>query len=157
MDNLQFPCNVCPHINSEKAMILGRLRYVLLESETVAVRWWMGLVSLGYAAFLPFVDSHFEYSVSLQLMPSWMWSLLFVISGASLIQGVISRRYNLLGCALEGVLSSLTWVALGITTSISQGIPGATMVASLIALWILVRYPTWIDHTQVNLRRRKHE
>lgn len=138
-------------------MILGRLRYVLLESETVAVRWWMGLVSLGYAAFLPFVDSHFEYSISLQLMPSWLWSLLFVITGASLIQGVISRRYNLIGCALEGVLSSITWVSLGITTSISQGIPGATMVASLIALWILVRYPTWVDHTQVNLRRRKHE
>lgn len=157
MDNLQFPCNVCPHINSEKAMIIGRLKYVLMESETVAVRWWMGLVSLGYAAFLPFVDSHFEYSVSLQLMPSWMWSTLFVITGVSLIQGVISRRYNLLGCAMEGVLSTITWVSLGITTSISQGIPGATMVASLIALWILVRYPTWVDHTKHEIRRRKHE
>lgn len=128
-------------------MISRRLRYVLLESETVAVRWWFGLVSVGYAMFLPLVDTHFEYSVSVAVMPAWIWSILFFIIGFSLLYGVIFRIYNKVGWFLEGVLCTATWVALGITTSISQGMPGATMAASLIAVWILVRYPTWTDHS----------
>lgn len=148
MDNFQFSCNVCPYNPCEKSMIWSRLRYVLMESETVAVRWWMGLVSLGYAAFIPNVDSHFEYEWALKFMPSWLWSVLFLIVGASLLHGVITRRYSVIGCALEGALGAFTWASLGITTSISQGIPGATMCASLIAIWILARYPTWVDHVE---------
>lgn len=120
-----------------------RLRYALLESETVAVRFFFGFVSLGYAFFLPHVADHFEYSVSLMLLPPSVWSAGFAISGAALIYGVITCNFNRFLFTLEGVLGAFMWVTLGITSSMSQGTVGATAFASVIALWIMVRYPAW--------------
>lgn len=123
--------------------IAERMRYVLLESETVAVRFFFGFVSLGYAIFIPHVQDHFEYKVSLMLFPSWMWAIGFALSGLALLYGVITCRYSRLLFTFEGVLGAFSWVALGITSSMSQGTVGATAFASVIALWIMVRYPKW--------------
>lgn len=121
----------------------NRLRYVLLETETVAVRFFFGFVSLGYAFFLPHVKDHFEYKISMMLFPSWVWAIGFATCGAALIRGVITCKYSRAGYILEGVLSAFMWVLLGITSSMSQGTVGATAFASVIAGWIMVRYPKW--------------
>lgn len=123
--------------------IAERMRYVLLESETVAVRFFFGFVSVGYAIFIPHVSEHFEYQVSLMLFPAWLWALGFGLSGLALLYGVITCKYSRLFFMFEGVLGSFSWVSLGITSSMSQGTVGATAFASVIALWIMVRYPKW--------------
>lgn len=120
-----------------------RLRYVLLETETVAVRFFFGFVSIGYAFFLPHVVDHFEYHISLMLMPAWAWSFGFLLCGSALMHGVITCKYSRLGFFLEGIVSAFMWVLLGITSSMSQGTVGATAFASVIAGWIMVRYPKW--------------
>lgn len=121
----------------------GRLQYVFLESETVAVRAFFGSVSLGYALFIPRVDGHFEYHLALQAIPAWVWSMAFLIHGLSVWYGIITCRATPLLYVLEGWVGSFTWVLMGILTSASQGVVGPTFVASFIAGWLLVRYPLW--------------
>lgn len=124
-------------------LLVDRLREVLLESETVAVRLFLGAMALGYAAYMPSTDYHPQYYFALQWVSPYIWSTAFFIHGAALIYGVMSKRYSFILLLLEGVLGSFTWVALGIATSISSGVPGPTLAASFVAGWVLVRYPSW--------------
>lgn len=121
-----------------------RLRYVLLESETVAVRAFFGLISIGYAMFMLSVEKHTEYNLALSILPYWIWSLGFLIHGVSVWYGIISQKSSFALLILEGFLGAGIWLTLGICTSAAQGLPGPTLMASTIAIWQFVRYPRWM-------------
>lgn len=121
---------------------MNRLRYVLFGSETTATRFWFGLVSIGFGLFCSQINGHWEYAVAVQIMPPLVWSALFILYGATVVTGVFTQYYSapLLGVKLVGVFC---WTAMGITTSIAQHTIGATVFGSLVAMWIVMRYPTW--------------
>jgi hypothetical protein len=115
-----------------------------MGSETLALRFWFGLVSIGFAAFLLFeAVSHWEYAVSFSFMPHWAWATLFAINGAALLLGAITKRYSKVHLLVEGGLGVFLWVAMGITSMISQGTPGAITMSMFISVWLCIRYPTW--------------
>ncbi len=120
-----------------------RLRYVILESETVAVRAFFGLISIGYAIFMLSIEGHTEYNIALAIFPNWLWAAGFLIHGISVWYGIVAQKANLALLILEGFLGAGIWIGLGICTSAAQGLPGPTLMASSIAIWQFVRYPRW--------------
>lgn len=123
--------------------LLDRLCYVFLRSETVAVRAFFGILSFAYGLYIPHTIYFAEYGSALLWMPAWLWALLFHAHSAALWFGIFTRKFNAVMLALEGVLGVFVWVALGLATTMAQGIPGPTLAATPVAIWILVRYPTW--------------
>lgn len=123
--------------------VLSRLRYVFLESETVAVRAFFGILSFCYGLYIPHTVYFEEYGSALLWMPAWMWAAMFHVHSVSLWCGILFKKHNAVMLALEGVLGVFVWVALGLATTMAQGMPGPTLAASPVAIWILVRYPTW--------------
>lgn len=120
-----------------------RLRYVFLESETVAVRAFFATITLGYALFMPHAAETPQYEVALMLMPAWVWSVGFALNGSALLYGVMTRKSGKFLLALEGMLGVVVWLTMGIATAVASGTVGPTMMASFIAIWIYVRYPEW--------------
>jgi len=125
--------------------VLGRLRYVILHSETVAMRFWMAIISLGYGGFMFSMDVEklSLYAPAVAFLPAWAWGVMFVTSGAAMLYGVLRPRLSRITMFLESYLSIFAWCSLGITLSIPQGAPGPTLYASLIPFWLLMRYPPW--------------
>ncbi len=123
-----------------------RLLWLAIYSETTSSRFWFGLLSLGYASFMSFSDyaAHpgSSYVLMFHIAPAWVWSLAFTTNGLALIYGAITRKYSTFLLLLEGVLGIAAWSAAAAATTIEQGAPGGTTVGALIALWVLVRYPT---------------
>lgn len=123
-----------------------RIVLLTLYSETIASRFWFGLLSIGYASMLAFSTSphavNSPYLLMFDLAPDWVWIVGFTTHGLSLIYGAFTRKYNTFLLLLEGVLGVACWSAAGATTTIAQGAPGGTTVGALISLWVLVRYPT---------------
>lgn len=125
------------------SIFFERLRVVLLEEPTGNVRFFFGLIAIGYGFVIPGFSAHPMYAMSMEWFNPWIWTAAFMISGIALVWGALSSKPTRLGFILEGVLSWVAWFLLGLTTAVSQGMPGPTFFASLIAGWILVRYPTW--------------
>lgn len=120
------------------------IKYILLQSETVAVRFWFGLVSIFYSLFLSAeAVNHWEYTITFDLMPAWMWSCLLAFNGISYIRSSLTNKYGINSMLMEGILGTLLWVSLSITSMMSQGTPGAVTVAGALSVWLLIRYPTW--------------
>ncbi len=123
-----------------------RALWLVLYAETTASRFWFGLLSLGYASFMSFSEyaSHpgSSYVLMFNIAPDWVWSLAFVIHGFALLYGAFTRKYSTFLLLLEGVLGVAVWSAAAAATTLEQGAPGGTTVGALIALWVLIRYPT---------------
>lgn len=123
-----------------------RMIWLTLYTETTSSRFWFGLLSLGYASFMFFSEyaSHpgSSYVLMFKIAPDYIWSLAFVIHGLALIYGAFTRKYSTFLLILEGVLGVAVWSAAAAATTLEQGAPGGTTVGALIALWVLVRYPT---------------
>lgn len=125
------------------ADLYARLREVFLESETVAVRFFLGMMALGYAIYMPATTYHQHYALANQWIHPAIWSVFFLLHGSALMYGVITQRYSLFLMIVEGFLGAFVWLVLGIATSVAQGVPGPTLAAALVAGWVLVRYPSW--------------
>ncbi len=123
-----------------------RAAWLTLYSETTAARFWFGLLSLGYASFLVFSEyAHHpgsSYVLMFKIAAEWVWATAFILNGLALLYGSFTRKYNTFLLLLEGVLGVAVWSAAAAATTIEQGAPGGTTVGALIALWVLVRYPT---------------
>lgn len=123
--------------------MIDRLRYVLFCSETSGTRFWFGLLTVGFAAYMGVAADPQEYALALQIMPTWAWATALLINGLFLVAGVFTQRFSFALMMVEGVLGTFAWSVMGIATSISLGLPSAPLVASLVSIWILMRYPTW--------------
>lgn len=124
-------------------MIWERLRVILLEEPTGALRFFFGLGAVGYSLAMPAFADYPMYALSVELAPMWVWSALFAANGTALIIGSISNKPSRLMHFLEAVIGMAVWLGMGITTSLAQGVPGPTFFASIISVWLYVRYPSW--------------
>lgn len=123
--------------------LFERLRVILLEEPTGNVRFFFGLISIGYAMFLPSTVGHYMYRLAFEWVNPWLWCTGFMVSGIALVVGSIQGRPSRTMFVLEGVLSGIVWGGMGLATTLSQGMPGPTLFACFIAGWIFVRYPAW--------------
>lgn len=120
------------------------IRQILLFGDTKLLRFWLGLMSLFFAVFMGgSAGDHWEYFLTFKLLPPSIWSALLTINGAALIIGVITGRYGYFGLCMEGILGTVTWSVIGITSMISQGSLGTVTVAILVNVYLIIRYPTW--------------
>lgn len=124
-------------------MSMDRLRQILLEEPTGSIRFFFGLSAIGYALAIPAFFDYPMYIIAFQVAPAWVWSAAFAANGAALVIGAMSNNPSRHMHALEAVLGVLVWLGMGVTTSLAQGMPGPTFFASLIAVWLYVRYPAW--------------
>lgn len=121
----------------------SRLRQILLCDPTGNVRFFFGLITIGYAVFMPQAGPNPVYQVALQWVSPFAWSALFAINGVALVYGSLTNRPSRIMYCLEGWLGVSSWMTLGIATAIAQGMPGPTLFLAFIAGWVLVRYPEW--------------
>lgn len=124
-------------------MIIDRLRHILLEEPTGALRFFFGLGAVGYAFAMPNFSDYPMYQLALSVLPAWVWSAAFAANGSALIYGSLTNKPSRLMHFLEAVLGVTVWLGMGVTTAMAQGVPGPTFFASLIAVWLYVRYPSW--------------
>ncbi len=120
------------------------LGYILLQSETSAVRFWFGLTTFFFGIFFASNSAaQWEYAITFIVMPHWMWGIGFMMSGAAVFRGAITRKYSILTMFFESILGTALWVGVAISSMMSQGSPGAVTIAALMSIWLLIRYPTW--------------
>ena len=120
------------------------LLYILLQSETTAVRFWFGLTSLFFGLFMwTHPEAKWEYLVTYIIMPHWMWGIGFMVSGAAVLIGAVTKKYSWTSMFFEAILGTVLWVSVSVSSMMSQGSPGAVTIAGLMSMWLLVRYPTW--------------
>ena len=125
-------------------MFFVLLAELLIAGDTRMLRFWFGLTSIAFAAFISFgAPSHWEYGIAFMVLPHYVWSALLLVSGAALVYGAVTCHFDRLMLVLEGFIGAATWSALSITTMIAQGTIGAVTIAALINLYLLLRYPTW--------------
>lgn len=123
-----------------------RLHWLVLHSQTTATRFWLGVASFGYASLL-FSTKNIEHTsesfhLMMQLAPAHIWAMCFSIHGIALWYGAVTRTFSQILLLVEGVLGSAIWVGAAASYAIAQGIFGPTAAGALIAIWLLVRYPT---------------
>lgn len=127
-----------------KVINVSPLAYILLKSETSAIRFWFGLTSFFFGVFLASNSaSHWEYLITFIVMPHWAWGTGFMISGAAMIRGAITSKFNTVIMFLESILGTMLWVGVAASSMMSQGGPGAVTIAATMSIWLLIRYPTW--------------
>lgn len=129
-----------------KGMIRRKLRFVFIFSQTSAVRFFFSLCSLWVSALLLGDDyrEHIAGSIDLllSLAPRYCWASAFFVHGSSVLYGVLLDRYSKILLMSEGVLGAALWTAAGVALSISQSSISGVIIASLVSVWLLVRYPT---------------
>lgn len=124
-------------------MISDRLKHILLEEPTGALRFFFGFGAIGYALALPGFEGYPMYSLAFHWLGVWWWCAGFAINGVALVVGSLTNKPGLLMYYLEGILGLAVWLMMGLATALAQGMPGPTFFASFIAIWIYVRYPEW--------------
>ena len=127
--------------------VYARLKWLILQADTVAVRFWFSLAGLGFCVdTLSGPISAREHAMFL-LAPQLVWFGLFALHACALLHGVFTKRFNTVLLMLEGVLGTALWGAVSVVTMLTQGGPNATVAGALIAFWLLVRYPTHWEYT----------
>lgn len=128
--------------------MLNELKILLLIGPTQMLRLWFGLMTCLFAFFISSrtASVELEFSLTFELLPQLAWSALLVLVGSTLIYGAVTSRYSKLGLALEGILGTAVWAAIGITGMISQGSLGAVTIGILLNMFLLIRYPIWQEN-----------
>lgn len=124
-------------------MMRERLRAILSESDPTAVKFFFGLVTIGYSIFIPQAIGHYMYRLAFEWINPWVWVVALMVNGIALVMGALYDRPTRLSFILEGVLGGAAWGALGVATAASQGVPGPTFFAMFIAIWIGGRHKPW--------------
>ena len=120
------------------------LRYLLLTGSTALLRFWFGLMGLGFAIFLVCAaEGHWEYSLMFKWAPAWLWAAAFVANGMAMIHGAYTGYYDRTHFVFECVVGLAAWSGMAIMATISQGSIGGLTVAGLLNLYLFVRYPVW--------------
>jgi hypothetical protein len=120
---------------------------MFLTADTRLMRFWFALCSIGYANWV-FFDDHYSVLhpsinnfVDVQMLP---W--LFLTHACVSIYSVLSEKTNTYFLFLEGVLGVFLWLVTGISETTDQGSLGPNLIASFMAIYLLVRYPTHYRH-----------
>lgn len=120
---------------------------MFLTADTRLMRFWFALCSLGYAnwvffdEFYPILHPSITKFVDIGVLP---W--LFLTHAAVSIYSVLREKTNTQFLFLEGVLGVFLWLATGIAETTDQGSLGPNLIASFMAIYLLIRYPTHYRH-----------
>ena len=126
-----------------KAALNGRLMRLLLTGKTDLLRFFFALCSFGFSFWVAFDPSYpLQHQEAIAVAPAHAQIILFTIHGFSLLYGVLTCRYSIALLFTEGVLGVFLWCGIGIAEWHQQGVPGPMFMAGLIALFLLIRYPT---------------
>ena len=127
-------------------ILIFRVKWLMFNSETYALRFWFGLTSIGFGLFMLTTPMNQlevqEYRIMLSMASIHIWGLAFFIHGIVSWYGVITLISNKFLLIFEGVLGLVVWTAASISIMIAQSAPGAVTAGIFIAFWLLVRYPT---------------
>ena len=125
----------------------GNIGHLLLSADTAPSRFWFAMVSI-------FAGVNHIGSVSIaagvlmvELAPNWVWCLLFNLHGVALLYGVITHRFNKALLFFEGILGATLWIATAAATTFANGKPDAAVAGAIIAIWLLIRYPTHWEYS----------
>lgn len=136
----------CPECPQWLQRFRKRMEFILFVDQSTTTRLWFGIVTMLFGLFISFshaVDNaHSEYTLMLQLAPSWLWAFAYFTNGAAYIYGAYTNEYSKLQLMLEGTLGVVVWVGSAYAVSVTQGVIGAHAGGALIAFWLYVRYPT---------------
>ena len=127
-----------------KAALENRVLRLLLEGDTALVRFWFALCSYGWAAFIFFATDQFllEHPESYHLARAEQLGVLFAVYATATMYGVVTRRFSVPLLFVEGALGTFLWGGIGIVDMLAQGSVGPAFGGGLIALYLLMRYPT---------------
>ena len=117
--------------------------HMLLTGNTNLLRFFFSLCSFGFAVWVTF-DSRYaeQHSYAVLLASPHAQGLLFMVHGFAVFYGVLTSRFSKVLLFMEGILGVFLWCGIGVAESLQQGTPGPLLMASLIALFLLIRYPT---------------
>lgn len=120
------------------------LTYILLKSETSAIRFWFGLATIFFGIFLlANPQSQWEYVITYIILPHWVWGIGFLMTGSAMLYGSLASKLSTLSMFFEGILGTILWVGVAVSSMMSQGSPGAVTIAALMSVWLAIRYPSW--------------
>ena len=123
----------------------GRIAYLLLTADTALLRLWFALCSFGWVVWLMF-DKEFSvihpHAAAIVKGDLHLLMLLFFIHGSAVLYGVKTKRFSITLLFCEGLLGVFLWLGTGIAEWMTQGVPGPSIVAGLISMFLLARYPT---------------
>ena len=129
-------------------IIKSPLLRMLLLADTRLLRFWMAMCSFGFAiwvVFDPSYSDHHKMATLLAIAP--VQATLFFTHGVALMYGVCTGRFSTALLLCEGLLGVFLWFGVGIAEAIEQGVPGPMFVAGLVAVYLLIRYPTHYEVT----------
>ncbi len=127
------------------------LFWVLIYSQTTAVRYWFAFASIGFACFIchsnTINNDAPEHLLMLSVARYEMWVVAFTIHGLALLYGVLTRTFNKKLLLLEGVLGIALWAVAAASVIFATGSFGGPVAGAMVQFWILTRYPThWEYH-----------
>lgn len=119
------------------------LLHLILAGETALLRLCFALCSFGWTIWL-FTDKLFSvnHPATVLLAGPYVLGTLFFIHACALLYGVRTHKYSKGLLFLEGILGVFLWVGTGISETLNQGTIGPSVFAGLIAIFLLIRYPT---------------
>lgn len=125
-------------------MTKRNLTYILFKSETSAIRFWFGLATIFFGIFLLLhPESQWEYVITYIILPHWVWGIGFLMTGSAMFYGSMASKISSTSMFFEGILGTILWAGMAVSTMMSQGSPGAVTIAALMSVWLAIRYPTW--------------
>lgn len=120
---------------------------LLVRADTVSVRFWFAIASIS-ASLNHYTANHGSVATAMAaLAPHGVWLSLFLLHGCALLYGVLTHKFGKTLLFLEGILGTALWVAAAFAVIQTKGMPDATLAGALIALWLLIRYPTHWEYT----------
>ena len=126
--------------------------WMLLLGETRQVRFWFSIVSFAFG-IETFSPTFVEGNPLLMLLASdEVWRLAFFVHATAVMYGVITKQYNRWLLILEGMLGTAIYVSLGLADILFWQHPSPTLFCSLVAMYLLIRYPTHYTTTVEVLR-----
>lgn len=126
-----------------KDILNSKLMRMLLIGNTNLLRFFFSLCSFGFAAWVMFDPNYpIQHPYAVTLASPHAQGLLFMVHGFAMMHGVVTGRYSHVLLFMEGVLGVFLWCGIGVAETLQQRTPGPLIMASLIALFLLIRYPT---------------
>lgn len=124
-----------------------RLYEVLLKTDTAPTRFWFAIASLGFAIDTIYSTNEISDKLMFAIAPEWAWVMLFTLNAIALLYGVFTKRYDTILLFFEGILGTALWMAAAFAHIYAHGSLDAVFAGGLIALWLLIRYPTHWEYS----------
>jgi hypothetical protein len=125
-----------------------RFIWILLKADTTTIRFWIIIFGICFGIdTLVNHDDDLIFYLMARLAPLSIWSALFFTHATAVVYGVMTRRFNTILLIGEGILGATLWSAVAVLNLYDHGAPDLLFGVALLALWLLLRYPTHWEYT----------